>query len=369
MSALDAFREAMQQAGLVPPADVVADGKLHRCNAATMNGMNDGAYILHLDGRPAGGFQNWQTGAGWETWSYTNGHAPPTPAERQAMRARAEQDRAEREQEYAKAAQTAAKIWAASKPGSHPYLEAKEIAAFGARVHSDKLVVPIRNSAKVLRSLQFIAADGSKRYLPGGEKQGGYFVIGKPADVICIGEGFATMASIHEATGYACVVAFDCGNLDPVAKTIREKFPSIAIVVCADDDHLTSGNPGVSKASAAARAIGGKLAVPVFSGNRQDHQTDFNDMRSKEGLPAVKAAIDAAAQPTLGRDRRKPDRGRSRQDPGISDRCFAASVARVDEGRSRGGRCAHRLHRAGPGLGSCRSHWRWRYDRGASGLA
>ena len=221
--------------------------------------------------------------------------------------ARAEQDRAEREQGYAKAAHTAAEIWAASKPGPHPYLEAKEIAAFGARVHGDKLVVPIRNSAKVLRSLQFIAADGSKRYLPGGEKQGGYFVIGKPADVICIGEGFATMASIHEATGYACVVAFDCGNLDPVAKTIREKFPSIAIVVCADDDHLTPGNPGVSKASAAARVIGGKLAVPVFSGDRQDHQTDFNDMRSKEGLPAVKAAIDAAASGDVVEQEPDPD--------------------------------------------------------------
>ena len=47
----------------------------------------------------------------------------------------------------------------------------------------------------------------------------------KGAAALCIAEGFATGASIHEATGLPVAVAFNAGNLEPVAKALRKQVP------------------------------------------------------------------------------------------------------------------------------------------------
>ena len=92
-------------------------------------------------------------------------------------------------------------------------------------------------------------------------------------------EGFATGASIHEATGGAVAVAFNAGNLSAVALALRVKYPGLTITIAADDDWHTSGNPGLTAAKQAAVDVGGKLAVPDFTGLvRGAKDTDFNDM-------------------------------------------------------------------------------------------
>jgi putative DNA primase/helicase len=118
--------------------------------------------------------------------------------------------------------------------------------------------------------------------------------MGKPKGVLIVCEGFATGASIHEATGHAVAVAFNAGNLEAVALAMRAKFPALRLTLAADDDHLTTGNPGMTKATAAARAVGGLVAVPVFPGDRPDKATDFNDLHQLAGLEAVRAGIEAA---------------------------------------------------------------------------
>jgi putative DNA primase/helicase len=77
---------------------------------------------------------------------------------------------------------------------------------------------------------------------------------------------------------------------------MRDKFPDLPIVICADDDWQTPGNPGLTKARAAAEAIGGLLAVPVFGEDRPLKATDFNDMAAGLGFDAVRNAL-AAAKP------------------------------------------------------------------------
>ena len=57
-SILDQFRTAAEARGLLLPDHLEADGKLHRCPLWDgAKGKKDGAYLLHLDGVPAGGFQ------------------------------------------------------------------------------------------------------------------------------------------------------------------------------------------------------------------------------------------------------------------------------------------------------------------------
>jgi putative DNA primase/helicase len=75
--------------------------------------------------------------------------------------------------------------------------------------------------------------------------------------------------------GFATVAAFDSGNLVPVAKTLHAKYPAKQIIIAGDDDkhlELTHGiNPGRSKAEEAARAVGGKVLLPIFAPNENSY--------------------------------------------------------------------------------------------------
>jgi hypothetical protein len=195
-------------------------------------------------------------------------------------------------------------LWDKATPNAaHPYLARKGVAAHGVRVlpgPQPLLLVPMRNAQKQLVSLEFIAADGGKQYMRGTPKQGAFHVIApKGADTsrILIAEGYATAVSAYEASRHPVFVAFDAGNLKHVAEHVRRAAPNTPIVMLADDDWQTAGNPGVAKARAAAEAVGGLLATPKFTGAREQKDTDFNDMARRHGLAAVKAAIAAAKNP------------------------------------------------------------------------
>ena len=293
------FCDAIANAGMFPPEVIEADGKLRRFASNGKRGDDAGWYLLHDDGIPAGSFGDWRTGF-IQTWRADIGRKL-TNAEEEAHRAKVATMRREREAEetrgHAEAATKAAKLWNTAQPApdNHSYLTRKGIKASGARIYNGALVIPMRADG-VLHSLQFIDGDGGKKFLSGGRVSGCYFSIGttKGAATLCIAEGFATGATIHEATGYPVAVAFNAGNLLAVAKAMRDKFPDMPMILCADDDVGTAGNPGLTKATEAARAVGGLLVVPVFGVNRPDKATDFNDMATLAGLETVKQAIDAA---------------------------------------------------------------------------
>ena len=155
-------------------------------------------------------------------------------------------------------------------------------------------MLAVRAMSGELQSLQFISPSGEKRFLTGGRVSGGYFGLGTPEGTVCIAEGYATAASIHEATGHAVAVAFNAGNLAPVARALRERFPALRLIVCADDDR-SEGNPGLTQAHAAAEAVGGLLAIPDFGNKRPAKASNFNDLARHRGREAVREAIARAA--------------------------------------------------------------------------
>jgi putative DNA primase/helicase len=298
----------MAARGIVPPDELLTDGKIHRCDVEGKNGKGDASYLLHLDGIPAGGFENFRDGLGWQNWRADTDRAW-TPAEDAAHQAKVEAARKQRQADEAKrheeARRVCALIWNQATPidpeAPHPYLARKGVQSYGLRVTGGgQLIIPVRDTAGTLHSLQFIGEDGAKRFKTGGRKQGCYFSIGKPNGVLCIAEGYATGASIYEATGNAVAVAFDAGSLLPVAKALLAKLPDVKIILCADDDWRTEGNPGLTKATEAARAVDGLLAVPDFGDNRPDGAKDFNDMAALCGLEAVSRAIADASAPLKG---------------------------------------------------------------------
>jgi len=253
---LEQFRRVLEARGLIPPSEIIADGRIHRCDAEGKHGRDDGSYLLHLDGVPAGGAQNHRDGLGWQNWRADIGRKL-TPAEEAAHRERVAAMQAQRAQEEAgrqAAAERAARLWAQAEEASdaHPYLVRKGIGAHGLRQHDGALLVPVRaTDTGELASLQRIGADGGKRFLPGGRVRGCMHLLGELPDapsVILVCEGYATAASLFEATGHPVATAFHCGNLAPVAEALRKRYPAARIVVCADDDAQTPGNPGLTAA-------------------------------------------------------------------------------------------------------------------------
>src|SRR5262249_42620168 len=159
-------------------------------------------------------------------------------------------------------------LWGHAKPAhdAHPYLQRKRIKPHGARLDDkNRLLIPLAVASEI-HSIQFIEPDGQKHFLTAGRKRGCYFLLGEYRELdskpLCMAEGFATAASIYEATGYPTVCAFDAGNLLPVVKWIHDRRPDVRVILCADDDVHTIGNLGLTKANQAARAVNGLLAIP-----------------------------------------------------------------------------------------------------------
>lgn len=299
LQASERFRQAIEASGITAPEMIIADGQIHRFSTNGKRGDKAGWYVFHDDGIvPAGAFGCWRSDIS-ENWC---GKAAElmTPAERSAYQQQVQAITKQREAELANrradAAAEAMRRWEAAlpAPADHPYLAQKGIPPHGVRVEGDLLLVPLRDAEGNLHSLQEIALNGAKRFIPGGRVQGCFFLIGVPEGVLVVCEGFATGASIHEATGYAVACAMSASNLKPVAEALSKKYPKLPIILAADDDHMTTGNPGITNASEAAKAIGGYLAKPDFGEGRGEKDTDFNDLHKLAGLGAVKACIDAA---------------------------------------------------------------------------
>ncbi|SEQ33349.1 toprim domain-containing protein [Giesbergeria anulus] len=298
-----AFLSAIMAAGLTPPESIEPDGTMHRFSSNGKRGDKSGWYVLHLDGVPAGVFGCWREGLS-QTWSSKPDNAL-TEAEKQAMRQRVKAAQAARDAAQAQARQqaqaTAQARWDVAKPAStdHPYLVAKGVQPHGLRVEGNLLLVPMRDTAGTLHSLQTIGTDldskSNKRFLTDGKKKGCFYTLGQPGPVLVICEGFATGASIHEATGLPVVVAFDAGNLLPVAQALRTKHLDTKLILAADNDiKPDEPNTGLTKATEAAQAVAGVLALAVSSQD-PSRKMDFNDLHQQEGPDAVARLIDAAA--------------------------------------------------------------------------
>jgi putative DNA primase/helicase len=277
ITAIDQFKNAMLEAGITPPDTIIGDGNLHRFK---IEGKLNGAYVLHLDGRAAGYFQDFKQGIK-RRWKIAEKYKPLTDAERQSIRdqhIRQESERkAEEDAKHKLAARKSALIWqnALPAPFIHPYLIRKNIYAHGIRRYKNSLVIPLHNALGELVNLQFIHTDGTKRFLSGGKKAGCFYPIGNlnTADIILIGEGFATCVSLYKHTGYGSVVAFDAGNLKAVALIMRRLYPHKMIIIAGDNDESGTGQKA---ARDAALATDSKFIIPEIAGH------DWNDVLNME---------------------------------------------------------------------------------------
>jgi phage/plasmid primase-like uncharacterized protein len=304
------FAAALTANGMVVKGEPVMDGNWHRVPVeGDGKGTKSGSYRGFLDGVPNGNIVNFKAGGEPVKWVMT-GNAP-AELDRDRLKAEAKERQTERDQALRAQHKAIAKkaygvfINAVEAAPEHPYLARKGVPAIGLK-QDDKgnLLVPVRDAKGFLWNVQSIAPDGDKRFLTDGRKAGLMHGLNegeldlKHAKTIIVAEGYATAASLHQATGIPAIVAFDAGNLKPVAEAIRKANPQADIVIAADDDRKAERNPkigfnvGMVKAEEAAQAVGGRaIRPPLTEAEKDKGLSDFNDLEAARGREAFRAIV------------------------------------------------------------------------------
>lgn len=296
---IQSFYEAMCSSGCSPEniSDIQPIGEdfYYRLLGDRKDKRGGACLTITPDGFAYGNFISFKTGDKG-SWFSGKGVKTLSKEERSANEARYKQLEAERkakvEIRHAAAAIEAKKLWDACKPvEAHPYLVKKGIDAHGARIDGDDLIYPGYSNGKIF-TYQRIQKDGTKLFLAGARKQGTYFPLtsaSEPKNIIVICEGVGTAASIRQATLLPVLSAFDAGNLQYVAKEMRNKYPDSTIILAADNDKSGEKNTGILSAQQAATKYSGFVIWPVFEDGSE--LTDWNDYHQIYGLESVKEKI------------------------------------------------------------------------------
>jgi len=335
------FLDAMQEHGLLPDPGKIAPGVFYRFPGAGKGKASLSGWCKLFDDCRGGVFGDYAAADIKGSWQDRQGNKM-TAAEEKEHQAKVEkayqESREATKRNQAKGASNALKIWEAASPApaDHPYLVKKGISGLLSvqlRQHQGPLVVrdmacngalliPAYDETGKLATLEFIQGDGEKRFLTGCKKGGSFFMIGsfsnpyetapELAGVVCVAEGFATCASIHQATGYPVAVAFDAGNLAAVSRFLKKRHPGARLVICADNDYHEDGqaNTGILSANHAAKETGGLVAVPELINGEK---TDFNDLAQQpdgeEKIRAIIAAVLDGATSAPAAAQGEPDHG------------------------------------------------------------
>jgi antirestriction protein ArdC len=318
-SPVEAFAEELQANGFTLKGAPVMDGQWHRSAVVgDSQGKQSGSYRGFLDGLPNGQMINFKQGGETIQWTAASERATPEQLQEIAATAAATAAtrKAEREQAEKAAAGTSFGIWknapAWGNQANSSYLREKGVEGYGVKVDkSGQLLVPLRDTDGRIHNLQVIRREADaglgKIYIKGGRKTGLFHLIDPAKDFgsspVIIVEGYATGAEVHAATKLPVVVAFDSGNLQPVAEAIKKAHPDVGVLIAGDNDHHLLlytpplKNTGVVKSHEAAQAVQGLSVVPTFTdAQKAKGLTDWNDLAKDQGKLAVRNALAPAVE-------------------------------------------------------------------------
>lgn len=311
-------RSAMAANGLPLNGDFIVDQEIHRYSCDHKN-SEDEWYVAFRGISDRGNdylncvYGTWSEGQKYYFNSYEKNEGI-TNEERSAHKELWKQQQKQVEEKRIKEAvlriDKAKSAWdaASDQPNqASAYIDRKQVKAHGIRfgsfwfnegkkespnwIQHPTLVIPLCNVRDEIQAIQHIRMDGEKRIY--GIKKGCFHVIGQIShdSIIYIAEGYATSASVHEAIGSPVVVAFDCGNLDPVISALRSAYPNHKIIIARDDDVETENNPGKTKAEAASKKYSCTAIAPRFPENFRlpngKKPTDWNDLHVHFNLEEV----------------------------------------------------------------------------------
>ena len=166
---------------------------------------------------------------------------------------------------------------------TQPYHIKKGINLYNARCVDGVVEYDIYDSDGQVIGKQRIHPDGSKRFTKGMEKEGAFGHVGGPLDgKVYITEGYADACSVHESTGRPVIVGLDANNVPKVVKAIKERLPSVTLILAADND------------KAGLKAIE-QSGIPAITPEQDGW--DFNDLHQAFGTEAVLDRLNLAKIP------------------------------------------------------------------------
>ena len=282
-------------------SDVKLDGELHRYRVHDDKpGQKSGAICIHTDGWAAGFVMDWRKDLR-ENWRYDISGLDISDEQRNyynsdEYRKKCEEEHRKKEEQrqarHLEASERARRLWGKlpEAPENHPYLQRKNVKSYGLHYdpNSGNLAVPIRRINGLVFSIQWIpSAEGlHKLFYEHADMTGAFFSIGLESlkenlkQIILLGEGYATMAKVHELTDKPCVAAMSCHRLNEIAKILHETYPEAKIIITADNDHKTEvrteRNPGLLYARLVVQA---KLAVGIAAPDFEENESgsDWDD--------------------------------------------------------------------------------------------
>lgn len=301
------FRREAESLGLTFPRGVEDDDKWH---TVPLEGGGKGCYRYTSNGKPRGLFRRWSGDPiAWvcpdEDWAAIKAEERTGREEYLGNLERARRDKEGADAEVAATREEAAKksreVWASSVEvdSAHPYLARKGVKAWGVRMNSDgDLLVPLSRGPNDLRGFQRIPAreGAAKMYAKGMDRAGTYHRIPGSREVVAVCEGYATGATIAEATGWTVLCAMDTSQLATVAVKVRDALPDALLVIAADDDWKRDDNPGRRAARKAATQTGGLVVLPEFGEGRGEKETDWNDLALRLGIGEARRQLRGAIE-------------------------------------------------------------------------
>lgn len=336
------FIQALHEAGCPPEksSDIIADDVFRRYKVAGEKTEN-AKYQLKIDGDFAyGRFIYFKEGVvhSWHGRSKTKVSKAEIEKRKKAYAIEREKRDMEQRQAQERAAKECQRAWRSGTARVHQYLTDKGVTPDGSRVadlptkggdlHRDVLMIPVYKDGTIT-SIQRIWGNGFKAFWEDGDVKGGYTALADEDDdksnlIIC--EGWATGKTIRQATGLPVVVAFNAGNLEPVTRFMRKKYPDARLIIAADNDQWTINvkkmpnseldkiknpskikasderwhkwrekgylmNVGLDKARQAGVKASAHVIFPDIPFDNEEKATDFNDMAKLYGLERVKERI------------------------------------------------------------------------------
>jgi antirestriction protein ArdC/phage/plasmid primase-like uncharacterized protein len=305
------FKEAIEAQGLILNDEPIMDGKIKRVPViGDKQGKKSGAYVGYTDGVPAGFIQNHKTGTkeNWKAigYEFSNG-LTKEDLERQKLLNQAKRLERQKEQDtnHEVASIEAQEEFKNAKEANneHPYLKEKEVKSYQLKIDErGNLLMPLQDIEGKHWTNQKINLN-FKGFNKNGKKEGNFFIIGDKnldqAKELIVVEGYATGATIHEATNKTVIVAVDSGNLVSVMSQLDKRYPNSTILLAGDDDIQKEmegkENKGLTKAIEATRDIHRTFVTPKFTPEEiKLNATDFNDLAKYKGLKEIKNIIDKA---------------------------------------------------------------------------
>lgn len=157
-----------------------------------------------------------------------------------------------------------------------------ETDSFGEKVYrlcKGEMIIPIISLDKKFMSYQRIRSNGKKLLCTNGVKSGGFYPLGRwnaTVQQVVLVEGYATGATLHEATGVTVFVCFDVGNVVTIAQMLKEQYPDLDVIIATDFD-LEKGQAGLLTALQINQQLGYKVVFPI----NVVEGSDWNDLQKQ----------------------------------------------------------------------------------------